>query len=1016
MQIRKRNGDVVEFELSKIERAMQKAFTAIQGGVDDTVLSDIAHKVGEKVEIRFGGTVPSVEDIQNIVEETLMEKGFFAVARSYIIYRYEHTKIREEKKQEVFEKLSKNDLYVIKRDGTREKFSMEKLRNTLSHAIKGFENVVDVEGVCEQCQSELYEDIPTTDVGKALVMVVRARVELDPAYSWVAARLYNFLLYKEALGDRLDYDNLTQVYRDGFVESVRRGVEFNILDSRMLLFDLSKMATYIKIERDENLQYLGLQTLADRYFTREPITNKLIETPQMFWMRVAMGLALAEPDKEASAIEFYEALSTLRYVPSTPTLFHAGTPRPKSSCYLTTVEDDLHHIFKCIGDNAQLAKWSGGIGNDWSGLRGMGAWINGNGVESQGVVPFLKIANDTTVAINRSGKRRGATCAYLETWHYDIEDFLELKRNTGDERRRTHDMNTANWVPDLFMKRIEEDGMWTLFSPDETPDLHHIYGSTFEKKYKLYEEMADAGKIRMFRRMRARDLWKKMLSMLFETGHPWITFKDPSNVRSPQDHVGVIHSSNLCTEITLNTSADETAVCNIGSVNLATHMKDGKLDEQELARTVALGMRMLDNVIDVNTYPTKEAKLSNERHRPVGIGLMGLQDVLYQLNVNFDSDAAVDFSDYIMELISYHAIMASAQLAKEKGAYSTFKGSKWDRGLLPIDTIALLEEERGQKIDVDRKIRLDWTPVREMIQQYGMRNSNCMAIAPTATIANIVGCFPSIEPIYKNVYVKSNMGGEFVVVNSYLIDDLKQLGLWSASLLSEIKRRDGDISEIDIIPKVLRDKYKETFAIEPEWVIKAAAVRGKWIDQSQSVNLFLKTTSGKRISDVYMYAWKAGLKTTYYLRTLAATSVEKSTVDLKQPATPVVEEQVMVAPVSPQNETEAGGVQPNQPPKVKSLLEGLVSAARKADLSNFGKTAEPVLAGVGGASQLVSAGSASESASPEKTGPGAMVIGLSQPASQPVGVVKTEILKSAEVSDAGLKLCAIDDPDCEACQ
>lgn len=1001
-QIRKRNGDTVEFSMEKVEKAISKAFIATQGGVDETILADIAEKVAEKVNLRFGGTVPSVEDIQNIVEESLMERGFFPVARNYIIYRYEHAKIREEKKQEVFEKLSKNDLYVVKRDGKREKFSLEKLRQTLTFAAKGYEKEIDVEAVIEQCQAELHEDISTKDIGKALVMAVRARVELDPAYSWVASRLQNNLMYKEAMGDHLDYNNLDTVYRDAFKNSVRKGVELNLLDPRMLLFDLNKIAEGLEPMRDNNLQYLGLQTLSDRYFTREPRTSKLIETPQMFWMRVAMGLAISEPNKEEAAQGFYELISNLRYVPSTPTLFHAGTTKPKSSCYLTTVEDDLHHIFKCIGDNAQLAKWSGGIGNDWTNLRGMGAWIKGNDIESQGIIPFLKIANDTTVAINRSGRRRGATCAYLETWHYDIEDFLEIKRNTGDERRRTPDMNTANWVPDLFMKRVEEDAMWTLFSSEETPDLHHIYGSAFEKKYQLYEEMADKGQIRMFKRMRARDLWKKMLSMLFETGHPWITFKDPSNVRSPQDHVGVVHCSNLCTEITLNTSADETAVCNIGSLNLAAHMVDGKLDYEMLATSAKMGLRMLDNVIDVNTYPTKEAKLSNERHRPVGLGIMGLQDVLYQLNINFDTDAAVQFSDELMELISFHTIMASTELAKERGAYSSFTGSKWDRGLLPIDTIDLLEKERGQKIDIDRKTRLDWEGVRAAIREHGMRNSNTMAIAPTATIANIAGCYPSIEPIYKNVYVKSNMGGEFVVVNSYLIDDLKQLGLWSSSLLSEIKRKEGAISEIDMIPKVLREKYKETFEIDAEWLLRAAASRSKWIDQSQSVNIFLRTTSGKRISDVYMYAWKLGLKTTYYMRTLAATGVEKSTVDLAA-AIPVQDQGAVVPTVS----EPVAELTPNEPPRVKSLLEGLVTAAKKADLSTFGQGPGAAYAAAGGGVVTTVLEEQISQVAQE-----AAVTVATQP-------IKSEIVGShmvAEVSDAGLKLCAIDDPDCEACQ
>ena len=984
MEIKKRNGDVVAFDPEKIERAMQKAFVAVHGVTEDTRISDLANDVVSKVNAMYADTIPSVEQIQNVVEEVLMTAGLFHVARGYIIYRYEHSKIREEKKQEVFEKLSNNDLYVIKADGEKEKFSMTKLREALGYATVGFENVVDIDAICDQVQAELYDEMTTRDIGRLLVLAVRSRIERDPAYSKVAARLQRNLTYKEVMGDHLDFVDLDKSYRNAFVENIRRGVEAGVLDARMLLFDLNKLAQEIQVERDDKLEYLGLQVLTDRYFSREPKTGKLLETPQMFWMRVAMGLAFNEADKEKWVRDFYGTISSLRYVPSTPTLFHAGTVRPQlSSCYLTTIEDDLEHIFKSIGDNAQLSKYSGGIGNDWTNLRGMGAWINGTGVESQGIVPFLKIANDTTVAINRSGKRRGATCAYLETWHYDIEDFLELKRNTGDERRRTHDMNTANWVPDLFMKRVEADAMWTLFSPDETPDLHHLYGRSFEKKYELYEKMADEGSIRMFRRIRARDLWKKMLSMLFETGHPWITFKDPSNVRSPQDHAGVVHGSNLCTEITLNTSASETAVCNLGSVNLAEHILNGALDEQKIAETVTLAMRMLDNVIDVNYYPTKEAKVSNMRHRPVGLGIMGLQDALYQLNINFDTEMAVEFSDKLMELISYHAIWTSSKLAAERGAYNSFTGSKWDRGLLPLDTLELLEKERDQRIEVDRTARLDWTPVRDSIRQYGMRNSNCMAIAPTATIANIAGCYPSIEPIYKNVYVKSNMSGEFIVVNSYLIEDLKQLGLWNQALLDEIKRKDGDIADIDIIPKALREKHKETFSIDAEWLVKAAAYRGKWIDQSQSVNIFLKTTSGKRIGDVYMYAWKLGLKTTYYLRTLAASGVEKSTLDLKTATGLPVEEQ------APKLETEeiAAGISadPVTSPRVRSLLEGLVSAAARREVKSFGEQAM-VVAGVGAA--MVSS-----------------------------SVVRAEApAKVGEVSDAGLKLCAIDDPDCEACQ
>jgi ribonucleoside-diphosphate reductase alpha chain len=628
------------------------------------------------------------------------------------------------------------------------------------------------------------------------------------------------------------------------------------------------------------------------------------------WMRVAMGLSLLEKDKEARAEEFYTAMSTLRFVPSTPTLFHAGTPHPQlSSCYLNTVEDDLEHIFKVYGDNAQLSKWAGGIGTDWSNIRGTGSLIKTAGIHSQGVIPFLKIANDVTVAINRSGRRRGATCTYLETWHYDIEDFIELRKNTGDERRRTHDMNTANWIPDLFMKRVREDGGWTLFSPDEVPELHHTYGRKFEELYAAYEAKADRGEIALFKRMKARDLWRKILSMLYETGHPWVTFKDPCNVRSPQDHTGVVHNSNLCTEITLNTSAEETAVCNLGSVNFATHMSETGFDQEKVGETIRTAMRMLDNVIDLNFYPTKEARASNLRHRPVGLGIMGFQDALYKLNIPFASDECVEFADRSMEIVSYYAILASTDLARERGTYESFKGSKWDRGMLPLDTIALLERERGEQIMVTRDARLDWNRVRDAIKQHGMRNSNTMAIAPTATIANISGVVPSIEPIYKNIYVKSNISGDFTVVNPYLVQDLKTASLWGPEMLGKLKYFDGKLSNIPEIPQSLKEKYKETFEIDMHALLKAAAHRGKWIDQSQSLNIFFRGSSGQELSELYLYAWELGLKTTYYLRTQAASQVEKSTVSTseygathlrsKEPAKQAIAAQSSVPTASP---------------------------------------------------------------------------------------------------------------------
>jgi ribonucleoside-diphosphate reductase alpha chain len=650
----------------------------------------------------------------------------------------------------------------------------------------------------------------------------------------------------------------------------------------MLEYNLARLGAELRPERDTLFTYLGAQVLYDRYFLKN-LKQEILETPQYFWMRIAMGLALNEPaDREAWALKFYDVISSLHYVPSTPTLFHSGTNHPQmSSCYLTTVNDELSHILKCVGDNAQLSKWSGGLGNDWTNIRGTGALIKSTNVGSQGVVPFLKIVDATTAAINRSGKRRGATCVYLECWHYDFEDFLELRKNTGDERRRTHDTNTASWIPDLFMKRVMEDGAWTLFSPDETPDLHDLHGRAFELRYQEYERMADAGDIRLFRRLRAVDLWRRMITMLYETGHPWITFKDPCNVRSPQDHVGVVHSSNLCTEITLNTSSDETAVCNLGSINLSRHVDDGALTYDRLKYTIKMAVRMLDNVIDLNFYPTEEARRSNLRHRPIGLGIMGVQDALYLLNLPFDSDDAVAFSDRLQEFVSYHAILSSSELSAEKGAYESFPGSKWDRGIFPVDTLDLLQSERGMSIDVDRRSWLDWEPVRAHVKAHGLRNSNMMAIAPTATIANIAGCVPSIEPIYKNMYVKSNFSGEFTIINRFLVSDLKELGLWDEDMMEKVKYYDGSVQAIQEIPDSVRAKYKEVFEIDPSWIVQHAAYRGKWIDQSQSVNVFTTTTSGKQISDVYLYAWRMGLKTTYYLRTLGASSIEKSTLDSK---------------------------------------------------------------------------------------------------------------------------------------
>lgn len=900
-RIKKRSGEIVEFEPEKIKKAISNAFTATRGNFNDQLSGEITQDVINDMEKYFPDDTPTVENVQNIVEKVLMEKDFFDVAKSYIIYRYEHSQQRQEEKKQVLQKIEKHALSVIKSDGRVEEFLPEKLKRAIQFSAKGYEDSISVDAIVEQTQSELYDNIPTTEIARALVLATRSLIEQDPAYSKVASRLLLRIIYKEASNDEVDFKNLGTSYQEMFKKNIKRGVELGRLDSKILLYDLDEMAGHLKIDRDDHFTYLGIQTLYDRYYIRDDETKNIIETPQGFWMRVAMGLALEEENRVEWALKFYEMLSTLRFVSSTPTLFHSGTSLPQlSSCYITTVSDSLENIFKSISDNAMLSKWSGGIGNDWTNVRGTGAFIKGTGVESQGVVPFLKIANDTTVAINRSGRRRGASCVYLETWHYDIEDFLELRKNTGDDRRRTHDINTANWVPDLFMKRVQEDGDWTLFSPDEVKDLHHIYGSKFEERYEFYEKELERGNIRLSKTIKARDLWRKMITSLFETGHPWITFKDPCNVRSPQDHAGVVHSSNLCTEITLNTSENETAVCNLGSVNMSRHMKEGKLDTAKIKETVEIGMRMLDNVIDINFYPTEEAKYSNLKHRPVGLGVMGFQDALYLADINFGSEDAVEFADESMELVSYHALLTSSKLAAERGTYQSYQGSKWDRGMLPIDTLNLLEKERGMRIDVDRKTRLDWGVVRASIKEHGMRNSNCLAVAPTATISNISGCFPTIEPIYKNIYVKSNASGDFVIVNHYLVEDLKKLNLWDFEMLGKLKYHDGNIEGISEIPDELKEKYKEVFQIDARHLMKVAAYRGKWIDQSQSLNVFFSGTSGRELSEVYQYGWQLGLKTTYYLRTLAVSQVEKSTIASQETVgrgkTPEPKKEVVEAP------------------------------------------------------------------------------------------------------------------------
>jgi ribonucleoside-diphosphate reductase alpha chain len=877
-KVKKRDGSVVDFDPFRIKTAVEKA--AISTNRHDLEFSaSLMSEVVAMLEKKFSGEdapeMPTVENIQDVVEKALMKSEFFEVAKAYILYREQQN---EKRQADLLDKMKKKELLVTKRNGEKQPFSTKKLQAAIERAITGFEHLIDAAEVAEAAKREMFDGISTEDIDTAVVMCMKSRIEKEPAYSYATARMFLNNVYKEVLGDDLNQKNFEKKYREMFKVNVQTAIENERMTEKLMDYDLDDLAAYMDLERDKLFTYLGIQTLYDRYFIH--IEGRRVEAPQYFWMRVSMGLAMNDADKQARAKEFYDVLSQMLYVSSTPTLFNSGTLHQQlSSCYLSTVKDDLGHIFKFIADDAQLSKWAGGIGNDWTNIRATGAHIKGTNGKSQGVIPFLKIANDTAVAVNQGGKRKGAMCAYLESWHLDIEDFLDLRKNTGDERRRTHDMNTANWIPDLFMKRVQTNADWTLFSPNEVPELHDLYGQAFEKKYAEYESLADQGKVRTFKRVKAADLWRKMLTMLFETGHPWINFKDPCNVRSPQDHAGVVHSSNLCTEITLNTSPEETAVCNLGSVNLPKFVQDGKLNFELLEKTVRTAMRMLDNVVDINFYPTIEAKNSNLRHRPVGLGIMGLQDAFYKLDLNFDSDEAVKFSDESMEAIAYYAIQSSCELAKERGTYESYKGSKWDRGIFPQDTIDLLEKERGEKIDCPRNEMMDWNKLRGMVKEHGMRNSNCMAIAPTATISNISGSYPCIEPIYKNMYVKSNLSGEFTVVNDYLIEDLKKLNLWDDEMSEQIKYYDGSIQQIQEIPEKVRAKYKEVFEIGPTWLVKHAAYRGRWIDQSQSLNIFVRGVSGKGLSDIYFMIWKMGLKTSYYLRSLGISQVEKSTVN-----------------------------------------------------------------------------------------------------------------------------------------
>ena len=884
------DGSAVRFNPMKIAFAIEAAFRRTrqtEGPSTETMIESV-NLLTQKVVARAIALSKTSEPltssfIEDEIEQQLMREGFFAIAKDYILQRGLSGKQSPSQFSEGEQEENKMRKFTMVGENQKESTISEKqLRARLKFACRGLEEKVSIEELLESAISNFYQGMKENEVYLASIMAARAKIEIEPAYSTVASRLLLDSLYREAFGVSASDPSLESAHRDYFKKCLQLEISIHRVHPDLLSFDLDKLARAMQLQRDDQFTYLGLQTLYDRYFIHDE--QRRLETPQIFWMRIAMGLASCEKErKNERAIEFYDVLSKFLFVSSTPTLFNAGTLHPQlSSCYLSTVIDDLAHIFKVIGDDAQLSKWAGGIGNDWTNVRATGASIKGTNGKSQGVIPFLKVANDTAVAVNQGGKRKGAMCAYLETWHLDVEDFIELRKNTGDERRRTHDMNTANWIPDLFMKRVEANGHWTLFSPSDVPDLHHLYGAAFEKRYMEYEKMVDEGKIKLYKRIEALQLWRKMLSMLFETAHPWITFKDPSNIRSPQDHAGVVHSSNLCTEILLNTSVDETAVCNLGSINLDEHMGKDGIDEKKLAATIRTAMRMLDNVIDINFYPTAEARNSNLAHRPVGMGIMGFQDVLYRLNISYASHEAVACADTIMEMISYYAILASSELAKERGPYSSYKGSKWERGLVPFDTLDLLEKERGGFLDIDKTMRRDWGPVRESIKKHGMRNSNTMAIAPTATISNITGITQSIEPMYKHLFVKSNLSGEFTVPNVHLVDRLKKAGLWDQHMLDDLKYFDGSIAEIERIPQEIKQVFLTAFEIDPEWLIECASRRQKWIDMGQSLNLYLAEPSGKKLDQMYRFAWKKGLKTTYYLRSLGATQIEKSTTDINK--------------------------------------------------------------------------------------------------------------------------------------
>ena len=908
LRVIKRNGAVAPYTDDKIQVALTKAFLAVEGGTAAASprIRDLVAQLTTQVSSAFMRRLPSggtihIEDIQDQAELALMRSGEHRVARDYVLYREERAKVRAANAVAAEAPSSASRIHVVAKDGGRQALDLRRARQMIEDACRDLTDV-DPDRIINDALANMYDGIAAKDISVCLTMAARALVEEEPDYTYVSARLLLHSFRAEALAflgmesvktiggvAQVDESEMRRLYPEALATFVRRGTQLELLTPELTRFDLQRLGQALKPERDRQFTYLGLQTLYDRYFVH--FNDVRFELPQVFFMRIAMGLAIQEDDREARAIEFYDLLSSFDYMSSTPTLFNAGTIRSQlSSCYLTTVSDDLDGIYSAIRDNALLSKWAGGLGNDWTAVRALGAYIKGTNGKSQGVVPFLKVANDTAVAVNQGGKRKGAVCSYLETWHLDIEEFLELRKNTGDDRRRTHDMNTANWVPDLFMKRVFKDDYWTLFSPNEVPDLHELCGAAFEQRYCEYERKAAAGKL-LSKRLKAKELWRKMLSMLFETGHPWITFKDACNIRSPQQHAGVVHSSNLCTEITLNTSKDEIAVCNLGSVNLARHLapaapdNDGQaatlsLDVKKLKRTVRTAVRMLDNVIDINYYAVPQARTSNMRHRPVGLGLMGFQDALFKLGIPYGSNAAVEFADRSMEALSYYAIDASSRLAKERGSYATFEGSLWSRGVLPIDSLQRLRDDRGPDyLDADATTTMEWSKLRTRVREHGMRNSNVMAIAPTATIANIVGVSQSIEPTYQNLYVKSNLSGEFTVVNPYMVRDLKRLGLWDKVMVNDLKYYDGSLAPIDRVPAELKALYATAFEVEPRWLVDAAARRQKWIDQAQSLNIYIAGASGKKLDITYRMAWLRGLKTTYYLRALGATSTEKSTLE-----------------------------------------------------------------------------------------------------------------------------------------